>query len=172
MKLRISHAVAVTGVVAAVLSVVGAALAVAPADGGAAPRAQAAQCKARDLYVAKGRVEGAAGNRYLKVKLVNVGHRPCTMGLATRAGFSDWSGVLTTGVLSSGGGTITLNEGGKARTTIHWSDPGPVPAEDCDAATATLVTLRVPSIGRTWRIPQRAAVCTTPEYAPDSQPLH
>src|SRR6185436_9992505 len=114
----------------------------------------------------------AAGNRYLRVRLVNVGDHPCTMGLANRAGFRDWSGQLTTGKRSSGGGTISLNQGGKARTTVHWTDPGPVPASDCDEATATLVTLRVPSLDHTWRIPLRAQVCTTAAYAPDTKPFH
>ena len=153
------------------LAVIGTALVVPAA--GSPLGAQAPLCEPDDLYVAKGAVEGAAGGRYLKVRLTNVGDQACTAGLATRAGFRDWSGeVGAPGTLSTGGGTITLNPGGRARTTIHWTDPGPVPVADCVAATATLVTLRLPSLHHTWRIPQRARVCTTPDYRPDSQPLH
>ncbi len=182
MKLHLVGGAVAVGLIATGATLVGPALATGPsaasrvdtavttaADLGAA---QAPQCRPRDLYVAKGRVEGATGNRYLRVRLVNVGNHPCSMGLATRAGFRDWSGALVRGAPSSGGGMITLNQGGKARTTIHWVDPGPVPAADCDEATATVVTLRVPSVGRTWRIPLHTRVCTTAQYAPDTEPLH
>jgi hypothetical protein len=172
MTLQLSRGLAAAGVLAASLSAVGTAIAIAPADG-TAVAAQAKLCKPGDLYVVKGRLEGAAGNRYLTVKLTNVGDHACTTGRTTRAGFRDWSGPLgSKGALSAGGGTITLNQGATARTTIHWTDPGPVPAAECDEATATLVTLRVPSLQHTWRLPLKAQVCTTPDYAPDSKSLH
>lgn len=175
MKHHPAHRLAAAGILTAGLSVLGTPLAVAPAGGAAltSVAAPAPLCQPDDLYVAKGRVEGAAGNRYLRIRLTNVGDHPCSAGLATRAGFRDWSGELgSKGLLSSGGGSITLNQGGKARTTVHWTDPGPVPEEECLAATATVVTLRVPSLRHTWRIPQHAQVCTTPAYRPDSKALH
>jgi hypothetical protein len=54
---------------------------------------------------------------------------------------------------------------------IHWTDPGPVPVQDCQEASATLVSLRVPSLKHTWRLPLKAEVCTTSQYRPDSTPL-
>ena len=172
MKHHLSRGLAAAGILAASLSVVGTALAAAPA-GGASAAAPAPLCQTGDLYVVKGRLEGAAGNRYLNIRLTNVGDHPCSAGLATKAGFRDWAGELgSKGALSAGGGSITLNQGGTARTTVHWSDPGPVPEGDCLPASATLVTLRVPSLRHTWRLPLRAQICTTPAYRPDSKALH
>jgi hypothetical protein len=172
MNNRLVTAAAVAGILATSGATVIPALAVAPTAQRAAVQLAPA-CSPDDLYVVKGRLEGAAGGRYLKVRIRNVGDGPCTAGLATRAGFRDWSGELgAKGLLSTGGGTITMNQGGTARTTIHWADPGPVPQADCQAAVATLVTLRLPSLRHTWRLPLRAQVCTTAAYAPDSKPLH
>ena len=72
---------------------------------------------------------------------------------------------------SGGSGAVTLEPGETAKTVIHWTDPGPVPADDCQEAAATLVTLRVPSLKHTWRLPLKAQVCTTFEFRPDSTPL-
>ena len=46
-----------------------------------------------------------------------------------------------------------------------------MPADECQEAAATLVTLRVPSLKHTWRLPLKVQVCTTSDYPPDSQPL-
>ncbi len=74
--------------------------------------------------------------------------------------------------MSGGSGLVTLAPGETTTTVIHWTDPGPVPADDCQEAAATLVTLRVPSLRHTWRLPLEAQVCTTTEFRPDSKPLH
>ena len=129
-------------------------------------------CTADNLYVVKGRLEGAAGNRYLTVKITNVGDDSCSAGIATKAGFRDFNGPLgMKGAVSSGTGLVTIDPGETARTVVHWTDPAPVPADDCQEAAATLVTLRVPSLRHTWRLPLAAQVCTTAQYRPDSQPL-
>jgi hypothetical protein len=156
-------------VVTAGLAVAGTAVAVLPASGvGAA----APSCTSNHLYVAKGRLEGAAGNRYLTVRLTNVGDDACSAGIATRARFRDFSGPLgVKGALSGGSGSVTLDPGDTVKTVLHWTDPGPVPAEECQEASATLVTLRVPSLSHTWRLPLEADVCTTTAYRPDSTPL-
>jgi hypothetical protein len=156
------------GLVAAGLALAGTVVAVLPAGGAAA----ADMCTADNLYVVKGRLEGAAGSRFLTVRVTNVGDEACSAGTATKAGFRDFSGPLgVKGPLSAGGGAVTLDPGETAKTVIHWSDPGPVPAEDCQEASATLVTLRVPSLKHTWRLPLKAQVCTTLEFRPDSSPL-
>jgi hypothetical protein len=158
----------VAGAVAAGLALAGTVVAVLPAGGAAA----ATMCTADNLYVVKGRLEGAAGSRFLTVRLTNVGDDACSAGTATKAGFRDFEGELgVKGALSGGSGAVTLQSGETAKTVIHWSDPGPVPAEDCQEATATLVTLRVPSLKHTWRLPLKAPVCTTFEFRPDSTPL-
>ncbi len=156
------------GLLAAALALAGTAVAVQPAGGAAA----ATMCTADNLYVVKGRFEGAAGNRFLTVRLTNVGDDACSAGTATKAGFRDFEGALgVKGALSVGSGAVTLEPGETAKAVIHWTDPGPVPAEDCQEATATLVTLRVPSLKHTWRLPLKAPVCTTFEFRPDSEPL-
>ena len=151
----------------AALVVAGTVLAVTPVAAVAAD-----SCTATNLYVVKGRLEGAAGSRFLTVKLTNVGDDACSAGTATKAGFRDFAGPLgTVGDVSSGMGLVTLDPGETARTVIHWTDPGPVPADDCQEASATLVTLRVPSLRHTWRLPLKAQVCTTTDFRPDSEPL-
>jgi len=151
---------------AAGLAIAGTFVAVPP------PASAADVCSADSLYVVKGRLEGAAGGRYLTVRLTNVGDDACSAGRATKAGFRDWSGPLgVKGALSAGSGAVTLAPGDTATTVIHWTDPGPVPADECQEATATLVTLRVPSLKHTWRLPLKAQVCTTSDYPPDSGPL-
>ena len=156
------------GLLAAGLALAGTAVAVLPAGGAAA----ATMCTADNLYVVKGRLEGAAGSRFLTVRLTNVGDDACSAGTATKAGFRDFEGPLgLKGALSGGSGAVTLEPGETAKTVIHWTDPGPVPADDCQEATATLVTLRVPSLKHTWRLPLKAQVCTTLEFRPDSEPL-
>ena len=154
--------------VAAGLAVAGTAVVLTPATSNAA----APTCTAGNLYVVKGRLEGAAGNRYLTVKITNVGDDACSAGIATKAGFRDFNGPLgTKGAVSSGTGLISIDPGETVKTVIHWTDPGPVPADECQEASATLVTLRVPSLRHTWRLPLNAQVCTTSQYRPDSEPL-
>lgn len=156
----------VLAALAAGLAIAGTFVAVVP------PAAAAEICSADSLYVVKGRLEAGAGNRYLTVRLTNVGDDACSAGSATKAAFRDWSGPLgVKGAVSGGGGAVTLAPGERATAVIHWTEPGPVPEEDCQEATATLVTLRVPSLKHTWRLPLKTQVCTTSDYAPDSGPL-
>ena len=159
---------------AAGLALAGTALAVQPASGTAASgtSASAAACIARNLYVVKGRLEGAAGNRYLTVKMTNVGDADCSAGIATRAVFRDFAGPLgVPSAVSSGSGLVTLAPGQTVRSVVHWTDPGPVPPGQCQQASATLVAFRVPSLHHTWRLPLTADVCTTVQYRPDTTPL-
>ncbi len=59
------------------------------------PASAADRCaRADNLYVVKGRLEGAAGNRYLTVSSTNVGDDACSAGTATKAGFRDFDGAL------------------------------------------------------------------------------
>jgi hypothetical protein len=156
------------GMLAAGLALVGTVVAVTPASGAAT----APMCTADNLYVVKGRLEGAAGSRFLTVRLTNVGDDPCSAGSATKARFRDFEGPLgAKGELSGGSGAVTLDPGETAKTVVHWTDPGPVPPEDCQEAAATLVTVRVPSLKHTWRLPLKAQVCTAFEFRPDSTPL-
>ena len=145
-------------IAAAGLAVAGTAVVFSPVTSSAADPT----CTADNLYVVKGRLEGAAGNRFLTVKLTNVGDDTCSAGIATKARFRDFNGPLgIKGAVSSGTGLVRIDPGQTVRAVVHWSDPAPVPADDCQEAAATLVTLRVPSLRHTWRLPLEAQVCTT-----------
>jgi Protein of unknown function (DUF4232) len=157
---------------AAGLALLGSLVVAQPAQASGQRTEAAPVCTADNLYVVKGRLEGAAGSRFLTVRLTNVGDDKCSAGTATKAGFRDFAGPLgVKGALSVGSGAVSLAPGETAKTVIHWTDPGPVPADDCMEAAATLVTLRVPSLKHTWRLPLKAQVCTTAELRPDSEPL-
>jgi len=133
---------------------------------------KAAACQPDSLYVVKGRLDAGAGQRYLPIKVTNVGDEPCSLSTATKVRFRDFDGPLGKASLpQQGTHTVTLAPGKTVRTVVHWSDPGPVPADQCDAADATLVTLRLPALHHTWRIPQQAEVCTTAQYRPDATAL-
>jgi hypothetical protein len=168
LDVRLSNCMGIRlGMLAAGLALAGTVVAVTPASAATAP-----MCTADNLYVVKGRLEGAAGSRFLTVRLTNVGDDACSAGSATKAGFRDFEGALgAKGELSGGSGAVTLDPGETAKTVVHWTDPGPVPDEDCQEAEATLVTLRVPSLKHTWRLPLKAQVCTAFEFSPDSTPL-
>ena len=91
-----------------------------PASGAAT----APMCTADNLYVVKGRLEGAAGSRFLTVRLTNVGDDACSAGSATKAGFRDFEGALgAKGEVSGGSGAVTLDPGDTAKTVVHWTDP-------------------------------------------------
>ena len=97
-----SHGPRLLAALAAGLAIAGTFVAVLP------PASAADVCSADNLYVVKGRLEGAAGNRYLTVRLTNVGDDACSAGTATKAGFRDYSGALgVKGALSAGSGAVT-----------------------------------------------------------------
>jgi Domain of unknown function (DUF4232) len=160
---RIAAALAVATALA--LAAAGVAVAVLPATGASA---DIPNCKVNHLYVAKGRLEGAAGGRFLTVRVTNVGDTLCVVPTRTKTRFRDFDGPLgTAGASPAQGAFLALDPGDTVSTVVHWTDPGPVPANECDAADATLVTLTLPALGHTWRLPLKASVCTTPQWAPE-----
>jgi hypothetical protein len=164
---RFAAALAVATALA--LSALGVAVAVLPATGASA---DIPNCTVNHLYVAKGRLEGAAGGRFLTVRVTNVGDTVCLVPVRTKSRFRDFEGPLGVAAESPAqGGVLALQPGQRVLTVVHWTDPGPIPPNECDAADATLVTLRLPALGHTWRLPLRASVCTTAQWAPDVTPL-
>jgi hypothetical protein len=164
---RVAAALAV--VTALALSAAGVAVAVLPAAGASA---DIPNCTVNHLYVAKGRLEGAAGGRFLTVRVTNVGDTLCVVPTATKVRFRDFDGPLgSAGASPAQGAFLALQPGDAVSTVVHWTDPGPVPANQCDAADATLVTLRLPDLGHTWRLPLEASVCTTAQFKPDVKVL-
>ena len=155
--------------VAAGLAMAGTAVASAATGGASA----ADVCTADNLYVVKGRLEGAAGNRYLTVKLTNVGDDPCSAGTATKAGFRDWPARSASRATSAAAAARSASTPARpASAVVHWTDPGRCPADDCQEAEADLVTVRVPSLGTpggcrwTPRSAPRASTARTPSPSP------
>ncbi len=160
---RVAAALAV--VTALALSAAGVAVAVLPATGAST---DIPSCTVNHLYVAKGRLEGAAGGRFLTVRVTNVGDTLCVVPTRTKARFRDFDGPLGTAAASPAqNASLALQPGDTVSTVVHWSDPGPIPANECAAADATLVALRLPALGHTWRLPLKASVCTTAQWAPE-----
>ncbi len=158
---------------AIVVPLLGLLLVATPADGAPSTSAGAvATCAPDSLYVVKGRLDAGAGQRYLPIRVTNVGDDACVLPTGTKVRFRDFDGPLgKVSLPPSESGTITLASGRTVKTVVHWSDPGPVPPDQCDAAQASLVTLRLPALHHTWRIPLAASVCTTAEYRPDAPAL-
>jgi Protein of unknown function (DUF4232) len=155
--------------ISVVLALAGAAVAVLPTAGSAA---DVPQCTAAHLYVARGRVDAGAGQRYLPIRVTNVGDTLCVVPRATRVRFRDFEGPLGgVGASPAVASLLPLQPGASVSTVVHWTDPGPVPQGQCQAAEVTLVTLRLPDLGHTWRLPLVASVCTTAAYRPDVTPL-
>jgi len=168
---RVATALAMGVAVASTLALcaAGAAVAVLPAPGAST---DIPNCTVDHLYVVKGRLEGAAGGRFLTVRVTNVGDTLCVVPTRTRVRFRDFDGPLgSAGTSPAQGGFIAMQPGDKVSTVVHWSDPGPIPPDECDAADATLVTLRLPALGHPWRRPPKANVCTTAQWAPDVKAL-
>jgi Protein of unknown function (DUF4232) len=174
MKPRLALTLATITSVA--LALAGAAVAVSPALGASGVStgraADIPQCAATDLYVARGRVDAGAGNRFLPIRVTNVGDTLCTLPTTTKVRFRDFDGALGfASVPPSPTASLSMQPCARVSTVVHWTDPGPVPAGQCHAADATLVTLRLPALGHTWRLPLEASVCTTSTFRPDASAL-
>lgn len=143
---------------------------------GPSPAAQAAAspCHAGDLVITKAGQEGAAGNRYLNIKVKNVSGDRCRLtGFPTftwrRNGHDiGWSSVHEAGPTAA---RVVIRPGHAAYTTLHWADPGPVPPARCRAKRATALHLTLPSRPHIHRLVMKARVCTTREYRPSAFPL-
>lgn len=149
----------------AVLALAGAAVAVLPTTGSAA---DVPNCTADHVYVDRGRVDAGAGQRYLTIRVTNVGDTLCVVPIGTKVRFRDFDGSLgRVGASPAQAALVSLQPGAVVSAVVHWTDPGPVPPGQCAAAETTLVTLRLPALGHTWRLPLAASVCTTAAYRPD-----
>jgi hypothetical protein len=131
-------------------------------------------CYARDLAISKAGQEGAAGNRYLDIKVRNIsGHRCRLTGFPTftwrRNGHDiGWPSVHEAGQTAS---PVGIRPGHAAYTTLHWVDPGPVPPAQCLAKRTTGVHMTLPSRPHVYRLAMKVRVCTTREYRPTAFPL-
>jgi hypothetical protein len=154
----------------AVLTIGGLVLAAPVATAGA----DTPPCHARDLAISKAGQEGAAGSRYLDIEVTNVSDTRCRLtGFPTftwrRHGHDiGWSSVPESGQTAH---TVAIRPGHAAYTTLHWTDPGPVPPTQCRARTATALRMTLPHRPHVYRIPLKARVCTTKQYRPTAFPV-
>jgi hypothetical protein len=136
--------------------------------------AAAAPCHADDLAVSKAGREAAAGNRYLDVRIRNVTGERCRLtGFPTFTWRRHGHDLGRSSVPEPGqtARTVVLGPGRAAFTTLHWVDPGPVPADQCRARRATGVHLNLPYRPHVYRLALRASVCTTVQYRPSAFPV-
>lgn len=140
----------------------------------AAARADTRPCYAADLVISRAGQEGAAGNRYLDIKVRNTGDARCRLtGFPTftwrRHGHDiGWPSVPEDGQTAH---TVTILPGHAAYTTLHWADPGAIPAARCRARTATGVHLTLPHRPHVYRVAFKGRVCTTKQYRPTAFPV-
>lgn len=61
---------------------------------------------------------------------------------------------------------VVIGAGKTVKSVLSWVDPGPVPAGQCHARTATAFRVRLAGIPGFYRLPLHARVCTTKKYRP------
>ncbi len=136
--------------------------------------AAASPCHASDLAVSKAGREGAAGSRYLDVRIKNVSGDRCRLtgfpAFTWRRHGHDigWRSVPAAGQTAH---TVTIKPGHAAFTTLHWVDPAPVPDARCRPRRATAFHMTLPYRPHVYRLAFRARVCTTKEYRPTAFPV-
>jgi hypothetical protein len=144
---------------------------------GAAIPAQAktvAGCHAADLSISKGRLDSGASQRYQDIKIRNVSDTACRLTGFPAFRFQSngqaigWGSVPVSGETAH---TVVIAPGGTAYTTLHWVDPGPVPAGKCAAKLASGVKMTLPARPHVYRIVLTAKVCTTKQYRPTAFPI-
>ena len=140
----------------------------------AVARADTRPCYARDLATNRAGQEGAAGNRYLDIRVENVSGSRCRLtGFPTftwrRHGHDiGWPSVPESGQTAH---TVTIRPGHAAYTTLHWVDPGATAASECRARRATGLHMRLPHRPHVYRIAFKGLVCTTKQYRPTAFPV-
>ena len=158
----------------AVMPAVAAALALAlgaPTPVGAAS-ASVTACTGSDLHASKGMLEGAAGSRFLKIRVTNVSDHDCSSMGYTRYRFRNDAGPIgfrsPPNVVTDGGrGTpVVIAAGATVKSVLSWVDPGPTVPSQCHARQATAVRLKIHDVDKFYRIPLHAMVCTTKQYRP------
>jgi len=140
----------------------------APAEAAAAP------CHAADLDISKGRLDAAASQRYLNIRIKNITHASCRLTGYPSFTFLRDGGTIGWGSVPEPGqevASVRLEAGDSAWTTLHWTDPGPVPAEQCAEKQATGVKMLLPARPHVYRIVLDADVCTTKAYRPHAFPV-
>ena len=177
---RVAAFVVVTGTTVGMT--VGMTGSVLPAAAGAPGRAgdvaarAVAACVGSDLTVTKGALEGAAGSRYLTVRVRNTGSADCSTAGWTRYRFRDAQGPNGyTSARTPGWGEpaspVVVRAGRTVRSVLSWVDPAPTVPAQCHARRSTAVRLKISDVATFFRLPLKARVCTTQKYRPHATRL-
>jgi len=138
------------------------------------PTAYAAKvptCTVMAINVRKGRHEAAAGSRFQTVRVTNEGDHSCSTPGWTRYRFFNLDGLLGFRSARNPGfdtdaAPVVIKAGQTVRSVLSWTDPGPVPAGQCHARTATGFRVHISQLPGFYRLPIHARVCTTKKYRP------
>jgi hypothetical protein len=128
-------------------------------------------CTAEALLVRKGRLEGAAGSRFQRVRVTNQIEQPCTTPGWTRYRFARHGHAIgyRSGPNPGEGSNpppLVIDGGVTVKSVLSWVGPGAVPRAKCHPRTATAVRVRIRDIPGFFRLPIKARVCTTRQYRP------
>lgn len=133
-------------------------------------------CLGGDLEVTKGRLEGAAGSRYLTVRVRNTGSADCATAGWTRYRFRNATGPIGYKSARNPGwgepaAPVVVRAGRTVRSVLSWVDPAPTVPAQCHARRATAVRLKISDVARFYRLPLTTRVCTTQQYRPHATRL-
>ncbi|GCD90114.1 DUF4232 domain-containing protein [Nocardioides sp. LS1] len=129
-------------------------------------------CTGPDLTASKGALEGAAGSRFLTVRVTNASATACqTMGY-TAYRFRNAAGPIghesTPNTVTDGteGVPVVIAAGATVKSVLSWTDPGPTVPSQCHARKTTAFRLKIHDVDRYYRLPLKVDVCTTLKYRP------
>ena len=149
--------------------------ATAGATAGASTVTAVASCTGADLHASRGRLEGAAGSRYLTVRVTNVADHACLTAGYTRYRFRNPAGLIgypsVGNPVDDGAAPLVLSRGETARSVLSWVDPGPTVRSECLPRRASAVRLHINDVDRFYRLPIDVRVCTTKKYRPHATRL-
>jgi hypothetical protein len=130
-----------------------------------------ATCTAADLNVHRGRLEGAAGSRFQRVRVTNEGSQACSTPGWTRYRFRNATGAI--GFRSTrnpgfdpGAAPVVIDAGATVRSVLSWTNPDVVAPRACHPEHATKVRVRLSGIDGFSTLRMDEAVCTTRRFRP------
>jgi hypothetical protein len=135
-----------------------------------------AQCVVPTMNVTKGRLEGAAGSRFLTVRVLNLSDRRCATPGWTRYRFAHARPLgfrsLPNRGFDPGKPPVVIPAHRVARSVLSWVSPAVVDRADCRPRLATRVRLRLAGVPGVWTVRIHQRVCTTERFRPTGTRIH
>ncbi|MFC4785824.1 hypothetical protein ACT8ZV_15195 [Nocardioides sp. MAHUQ-72] len=130
-----------------------------------------AACTVPAIDVRKGRFEGAAGSRFQTVRAINIGAQACATPGWTRYRFYNRDGLIGFRSRRNPGydpmaAPVVIGAGETGRSTLSWTDPGPVPRAQCHPRHASGVRVKIAGLTGHYFLRMDVRVCTTKKYRP------